>query len=95
MKCPNCYEPDSDKVVNSRISADAEIILRRRVCESCNHRWSTAEIAIEIQMGQNNGTREALMRSAGSAEAVSRLIASLDKVIGDLQNIKEGALEGK
>lgn len=62
MRCPRCGN-ESDKVVDSRATADA--IRRRRACEACGHRYTTYE-RIEASAGllvvKKNGQREAFSR---------------------------------
>ena len=43
--CPKC-SCDSN-VINSRISARG-LIIRRRACQNCDARWSTAEIPYKV-----------------------------------------------
>lgn len=42
MKCPRCGHGD-DKVVDSRVSREGEVIRRRRECLSCRRRYTTYE----------------------------------------------------
>ena len=42
MRCPYC-KADNDRVIDSRGSADAFAIRRRRVCLECNRRYTTYE----------------------------------------------------
>ena len=44
MRCPFCGADDS-KVIDSRLSADADSIRRRRLCTDCNERFTTYETA--------------------------------------------------
>ena len=44
MRCPFCGADDS-KVIDSRLSAEAESIRRRRLCTDCNERFTTYETA--------------------------------------------------
>src|SRR6185295_16646879 len=43
MRCPYCKEINQDKVIDSRLSEGGEVIRRRRVCMSCNKRFTTKE----------------------------------------------------
>jgi len=45
MQCPNCGHT---KTLIPRTRSDdlLDIVIRRRLCPSCNHRWYTAEVAI-------------------------------------------------
>ena len=47
MKCPKCGHLD-DKVVDSRLIREGEVIRRRRVCISCNHRFTTYEEVVRV-----------------------------------------------
>jgi len=42
VKCPRCGHGD-DKVVDSRVSREGEVIRRRRECLSCRRRYTTYE----------------------------------------------------
>ncbi len=42
MKCPKCHSDDT-RVVDSRTFKDGRSIRRRRLCQKCNHRFSTLE----------------------------------------------------
>ena len=42
MKCPKCAEQD-DKVIDSRLIRNGEVIRRRRSCNSCTFRFTTYE----------------------------------------------------
>lgn len=47
MKCPYCAEVDN-KVIDSRLSKDGNVIRRRRECLLCNRRFTTYEHIEEI-----------------------------------------------
>ena len=59
MRCPNCSCLD-DKVIDSRVSKEADAIRRRRECMACGHRFSTREsiVGAEIVVVKRDGTRE-------------------------------------
>ena len=42
MKCPFCHEAEN-RVIDSRLSKDANMIRRRRECEKCGRRFTTYE----------------------------------------------------
>jgi transcriptional repressor NrdR len=44
MRCPFCGADDSN-VIDSRLSAEADSIRRRRLCTDCNERFTTYETA--------------------------------------------------
>lgn len=63
MKCPYCSEIDS-KVIDSRLSKDAEAIRRRRECLGCGHRFTTYEYVEEVPLMiiKKDGRREEFSR---------------------------------
>ena len=42
MICPRC-SVDDDKVIDSRAAEDGYVVRRRRVCNACEHRYTTYE----------------------------------------------------
>lgn len=46
MRCPHCHKPDT-RVIDTRLIEDGAAVRRRRMCEQCSFRFSTAE-EIEI-----------------------------------------------
>ena len=63
MKCPFCGEIDN-KVIDSRLSKDANVIRRRRECLLCNRRFTTYEHIeeIPIMIVKKDGRREVFNR---------------------------------
>ncbi len=63
MECPFCGQKE-DKVVDSRLSKEGEVIRRRRECLSCKHRFTTYERVGEIfpMVIKKDGRREAFNR---------------------------------
>lgn len=63
MKCPFCQNLES-KVIDSRLSNEADITRRRRECENCGRRFTTYERVEEIlpMVIKKDGTREAFDR---------------------------------
>jgi transcriptional repressor NrdR len=49
MKCPACGNMET-KVVDSRVVEDGKTIRRRRSCEYCEHRFSTGERVVVIDL---------------------------------------------
>lgn len=43
MRCPSCKEVNKDKVIDSRATDGGAAIRRRRLCTSCNRRFTTKE----------------------------------------------------
>jgi len=63
MKCPFCGEIDN-KVIDSRLSKDANVIRRRRECLLCSRRFTTYEHIEEIpvMIVKKDGRREVFSR---------------------------------
>ena len=47
MKCPFCTNPEN-KVIDSRLSKDGQVIRRRRECNDCGKRFTTYERIEEV-----------------------------------------------
>ncbi|MDH4083116.1 MAG: transcriptional repressor NrdR [Nitrospira sp.] len=64
MKCPFCDELE-DKVVDSRMAKEGEVIRRRRECLSCKRRYTTYERVEEILpvVVKKDGRRESFDRT--------------------------------
>jgi len=63
MHCPVCNNQDT-KVVDSRLSSDGMSVRRRRVCDSCEHRFSTMEeiALLDTTIIKRDGRRELYSR---------------------------------
>lgn len=63
MKCPFCTEIDN-KVIDSRLSKDGNVIRRRRECIVCSRRFTTYEHIEEIpvMIVKKDGRREVFSR---------------------------------
>lgn len=63
MKCPKC-ECRENRVIDSREVRGGESIRRRRVCESCDHRFTTYEEIqrAQLQVTKRDGRREEMSR---------------------------------
>jgi transcriptional repressor NrdR len=59
MKCPFCQSLDN-KVIDSRLSKDGEVIRRRRECDGCERRFTTYERVEEVlpMVVKKDGGRE-------------------------------------
>ena len=59
MKCPFCHETDN-RVIDSRLSRDSNMIRRRRECSRCNRRFTTYERVEEMMplVVKKDGRRE-------------------------------------
>lgn len=84
MKCPSCDNLEN-KVVDSRITKEGDIIRRRRECLSCNKRFTTYErIEEELPMVvKKDGRRESFDRSKiinGLKKACEKRQVSIDMI---------------
>ena len=72
MKCPFCDELE-DKVVDSRMAKEGEVIRRRRECLSCKRRYTTYERVEE--------TMPAVVKKDGRRELVrpQKIVVGLKK----------------
>ncbi|MBI2092779.1 MAG: transcriptional repressor NrdR, partial [Deltaproteobacteria bacterium] len=63
MKCPYCTNLEN-KVVDSRLSVDGDIVRRRRECERCTKRFTSYErVEAELPMiVKKDGRRESFDR---------------------------------
>ena len=63
MKCPYCGEIDN-KVIDSRLGKDGNVIRRRRECLECSRRFTTYEHIeeIPIMLIKKDGRREVFSR---------------------------------
>jgi transcriptional repressor NrdR len=60
MRCPYCREINQDKVIDSRLSENGEVIRRRRACISCKKRFTTKERVeqdVRLMVTKRDGTR--------------------------------------
>jgi len=84
MKCPFCGEIDN-KVIDSRLSKDGNVIRRRRECISCERRFTTYEHIeeIPIMIVKKDGRREVFNREkvfAGMMRACEKRDISVNVV---------------
>lgn len=84
MKCPFCKGLDN-KVIDSRLSKDGDVIRRRRQCLVCNRRFTTYERVEEILplVIKKNGSREPFDRNkimAGLKKACEKRPISIEVI---------------
>jgi len=84
MKCPNCGNMEN-KVIDSRMNREGDLIRRRRECLQCNDRFTTYE-RIELNMPlviKKDGRRETFDRAkilSGVKKACEKRPISLEKM---------------
>lgn len=84
MKCPFCAEIDN-KVIDSRLSKDGNVIRRRRECLVCTRRFTTYEHIeeIPIMIIKKDGRREVFSREklrAGLQKACQKRSISMNVI---------------
>lgn len=106
MKCPFCDELE-DKVVDSRMAKEGEVIRRRRECLGCKRRYTTYERVDEILpvVVKKDGRREPFDRSkilAGLKKACEKrpistatIEAVTDRIEKRIQEMGETEIESR
>jgi transcriptional repressor NrdR len=90
MYCPFCRNPDS-RVVDSRLIDDGSAIRRRRLCPSCNRRFTTVETT-SLSVVKRSGVAEPFSRSkviAGVRKACQGRPVSEDDLNKIAQEVEE------
>jgi transcriptional repressor NrdR len=97
MRCPRCGH-DEDKVIDSRASRGGEVIRRRRVCDSCGHRFTTREEVVKVALHiikrdqrHEELSREKLINGVTRAcekrpISMDQIEALVDSIISELEN---------
>ena len=106
MKCPFCDELE-DKVVDSRMAKEGEVIRRRRECLGCKSRYTTYERVDEILpvVVKKDGRRESFDRTkilAGLKKACEKraistatIEAVTDRIEKRIQEMGETEIESR
>ena len=97
MKCPFCRDLEN-KVIDSRLSKDGEVIRRRRECLQCTRRFTTYERAEEAfpLVVKKDGRRETFDRMkivAGLKRACEKRPVSIEAIEAVVDRIERGLLE--
>ena len=97
MKCPFCSEIDN-KVIDSRLSKDGNVIRRRRECLVCTRRFTTYEHIEEvpIMIVKKDGRREVFNREkvgAGIHRACEKLDISVNVIEAFLDDLERDLKE--
>ena len=106
MKCPFCDELE-DKVVDSRMAKEGEVIRRRRECIGCRRRYTTYERVEEIHpvVVKKDGRRESFDRAkilSGVKKACEKrpisttaIEAATDRIEKRIQEMGETEIESR
>jgi transcriptional repressor NrdR len=97
MKCPYCSELDN-KVIDSRLSKDGNVIRRRRECLTCERRFTTYEYIEEVpvMIVKKDGRREVFIRekvSAGLKRACQKRNISMNVIDDFIDNLERDLKE--
>lgn len=97
MKCPFCRDLEN-KVIDSRLSKEGEVIRRRRECLQCTRRFTTYERAEEAfpLVVKKDGRRETFDRMkivAGLKRACEKRPVSIEAIEAVVDRIERGLLE--
>ena len=92
MKCPFCTSLDN-KVIDSRLSKDGNVVRRRRECIECHRRFTTHERVEEIMpvVIKKDGRREIFDRGkvlSGVQKACSNRPVSMDAIEGLVDRVE-------
>lgn len=99
MKCPFCAYPES-KVMDSRPTDDGERIRRRRVCLSCQHRFTTYETVetTSITVMKRDGSMQAFDRDKllhsmlRACEKRQVSLTQIDQAVNEIETALQNAM---
>ena len=97
MKCPFCGDTDN-KVIDSRLSKDGNVIRRRRECLVCERRFTTYEHIEEIpvMIVKKDGRREVFNRNkvrSGLQKACEKRDISINVIEEMIDNLERDLRE--
>lgn len=97
MKCPFCHEADN-RVIDSRLSKDANMVRRRRECLKCTRRFTTYERVEEMMplVIKKDGRRESYDRLKiinGLKRACEKRPVSINTIEAIADRIERGLQE--
>src|SRR3990167_5833301 len=97
MKCPFCHETDN-RVIDSRLSKDANMVRRRRECVKCARRFTTYERVEETMplVIKKDGRRESYDRLkivSGLKRACEKRPVSINTIEAIADRIERGVQE--
>ena len=97
MRCPFCSHVES-KVIDSRVSAAADVTRRRRECEACAKRFTTYERVEQVMplIVKKDGRREAFDRQKilnGLRRACEKRAVSLDQLEAILDSVERDLID--
>jgi len=98
VKCPKCSSLN-DKVVDSRLIRDGEVVRRRRVCQDCEFRFSTYEEVVKsalivVKRDGNSADFNRKKLLAGLTKACEKRPVTPDQILFMVDSI-ENALKSE
>jgi transcriptional repressor NrdR len=92
MRCPYCHV-DNDRVLDTRAADEGYTVRRKRICNSCQRRFSTAETIekLSVLLVKNDLTRQPIDRQKirrGIERACSKRpipSSTIDRVVQDIE----------
>ncbi len=98
MKCPACRDLNN-RVIDSRLGKDGDVIRRRRECEKCSRRFTTYERVEDYlpSVVKKDGRREGFDRMkvlAGLKKACEKRPISVEAIEQTADAIERNLLEG-
>ncbi|CAD78437.1 transcriptional regulator NrdR [Rhodopirellula baltica] len=93
MRCPFCHS-DNDKVQDSRTAEAGYVVRRKRLCQTCQRRFTTLEQidALNVRVVKSDETREPFDREKikrGIERACSKRAVTSDEIEKTVQKIEE------
>jgi len=97
MKCPACRDLNN-RVIDSRLGKEGDVIRRRRECEKCGRRFTTYERVEEYlpAVVKKDGRREPFDRMkivAGLTKACEKLPVSIERIEENVDRIERTLLD--
>lgn len=101
MKCPFCSAPDT-RVVDSRVASELSQVRRRRVCGSCNSRYTTYEtpllnMPVVVKSDQAREPFDDDRVRSGMKKALEKRPVSIEQIEDAVNHVKRQlvALDGR
>lgn len=97
MKCPKCGNFDN-RVLDTRIHGDGEVIRRRRECNDCKYRFTTQENLLRVypHVVKKDGRKEAFSKLkllTGVQAACQKRPISLSQMENMVENVVKNLLD--
>lgn len=96
MKCPFCSTPDT-RVIDSRLANESNQVRRRRVCGSCDSRFTTYEtlllnMPMVVKSDQAREPFDDVRLRSGMQKALEKRPISIEQIEGAVNHVKKQLL---